>query len=75
MGVFSISLALASYFSGQFAKMITDSFMISVQQNESVFQLVYGRVAMSLIGIAVISSVIFLYFSKWYHGQEKLVSG
>lgn len=74
MGIFSISLALASYFSGQIAKTITDSVIINIKQNTSVFHLIYAKVAMVLIGLAIVSMIIFCQLNKWYHEQEKLIS-
>ena len=74
MGTFSISLALSSYFSGQLAKWITNAWTINIRGNESIFHLGYAKIALFLIGVSIVSIMIFSYLQQWYHEQRKLTS-
>lgn len=72
IGIFSISLALSSYFSGQVAKLIIQGWTINIQHETSVFYLRYARISLLLLGVSILSGMIFLCLSQWYRMQEKL---
>ena len=72
MGLFSVALALASYFAGQLAKEITQGW-VGLQQVGSVMDLGYGRVSLGLMGLVVLVGVVFLAVRRWYGEQYKIV--
>jgi len=74
MGGFSISLAFASYFSGKLAWLLTSRWMINTRQIESVFHLGYAKIVLLLIGISVLSIIMFSFLKKWYHLQINLLN-
>jgi dipeptide/tripeptide permease len=73
MGIFSISLALSSYFSGQLAHVIINKWMVNDVINASVFYLSYGRIAVGLLVVIVVVSLVFTRVQRWYQKQVKLL--
>jgi dipeptide/tripeptide permease len=73
MGMFSISLALASYFSGHFASIVSRYWINPIPSNKSIFKLAYADISFFLFGIFIISGIIFYFLRKWYNKQVLLI--
>lgn len=68
MGVFSISVALSSFLSGQLAFHITKLW----QKSPSIFNLSYGYIAFFLSLLVILSTIVFSKIKPWYMQELKI---
>jgi POT family proton-dependent oligopeptide transporter len=71
MGLFSVSLALSSYFASLIAKLIVGKGAENI--GVSILSLDYAKISLSLFCVTIITAICFLCIKKWYDKQQLLL--
>lgn len=70
IGGFSIALAGSSYFAGVVANFLTNQWKQAFGWQDSVFNLSYVKIATCLVGLVIVSGLVFSLLQKWYQRQQ-----
>lgn len=73
MGIFSISLALSSFLSGQLASTLSSAWGATNNAKISILSLSYAKISISLLVLSAFSVLVLLSVRHWYHRQLKLI--